>query len=64
MAGLRELSLVRSEKGHGGGWTIAQDLTTATPRDVYEALGSPGIFAMGTTPRLRDVPSKRPSMGQ
>ncbi|MEH6721772.1 MAG: Rrf2 family transcriptional regulator [Aurantimonas endophytica] len=47
MAGLRELSLVRSEKGHGGGWTIAQDLTTATPRNVYETLWSPGIFAMG-----------------
>ena len=24
MAGLREAGLVRSEKGHGGGWEIAQ----------------------------------------
>ncbi|MCO6403252.1 Rrf2 family transcriptional regulator [Aurantimonas endophytica] len=47
MAGLREQGLVRSGKGHGGGWTIAKDLATVTLRDVYEALGSPGIFAMG-----------------
>lgn len=47
MAGLREQGLVRSEKGHGGGWTLARDLATVTLREVYEALGSPGLFAMG-----------------
>lgn len=47
MAGLRDQGLVRSEKGHGGGWTIARDLSTVTLRDIYEALGSPDIFAMG-----------------
>lgn len=47
MAGLRDDGLVRSEKGHGGGWTIARDLSAVTLRDIYEALGSPGIFAMG-----------------
>ena len=47
MAGLRDHGLVRSEKGHGGGWTIAKDLSFVTLLDVYEALGSPGIFAMG-----------------
>lgn len=47
MAGLRDLGFVRSEKGHGGGWTIARDLTTVTLRDVYEALGKPEVFAMG-----------------
>lgn len=47
MGGLRDVGLVRSEKGHGGGWTIARDLSTVTLRDVYEALGSPHIFAMG-----------------
>ncbi|ALN74662.1 Rrf2 family transcriptional regulator [Aureimonas sp. AU20] len=47
MAGLRDQGLVRSGKGHGGGWTIAKDLATVTLRDVYDALGSPGIFAMG-----------------
>jgi DNA-binding IscR family transcriptional regulator len=47
MAGLREQGFVRSEKGHGGGWTIATDLNTVTLRDIYEALGRPDIFAMG-----------------
>jgi DNA-binding IscR family transcriptional regulator len=47
MAGLRDEGLVESVKGHGGGWTIACDLSTVTLRDIYEALGSPGLFAMG-----------------
>lgn len=47
MAGLREQGYVRSEKGHGGGWALACDLEALTLRDVYEALGSPGLFAIG-----------------
>lgn len=47
MGGLRDLGLVASEKGHGGGWTIACDLDRVTLRDVYVALGSPEILAMG-----------------
>ena len=47
MAGLREQGFVRSGKGHGGGWTIARDLAEISLRDVYAALGSPSIFAMG-----------------
>ncbi|WP_054422452.1 Rrf2 family transcriptional regulator [Achromobacter kerstersii] len=47
MAGLREQGMVRSEKGHGGGWTISCDFNDVTLRDIYEALGSPEIFAMG-----------------
>ncbi|MBR0954131.1 Rrf2 family transcriptional regulator [Bradyrhizobium canariense] len=47
MAGLRDLGYVRSEKGHGGGWTLACDLTKVTLRDVYTALGSPALLAMG-----------------
>lgn len=47
MAGLREQGYVRSEKGHGGGWSLACDLSTVTLRDVYEALGAPGLLAMG-----------------
>ncbi|MER2264368.1 Rrf2 family transcriptional regulator [Methylobacterium oxalidis] len=47
MAGLRDLGLVASGKGHGGGWTIACDLNRVTLHDVYIALGSPEIFAMG-----------------
>jgi DNA-binding IscR family transcriptional regulator len=47
MGGLRDMGLVASGKGHGGGWTIARDLAGVTLLDVYEALGSPGIFAIG-----------------
>lgn len=47
MAGLREQGFVRSEKGHGGGWTLACDLTKVTLRDIYAALGSPSLFAVG-----------------
>lgn len=47
MAGLRNAGFVNSEKGHGGGWTIARDLASITLRDVYFALGSPALLAMG-----------------
>lgn len=47
MAGLRDQGYLRSEKGHGGGWTIARDLAEVTLMDVYVALGSPEILAMG-----------------
>jgi len=47
LAGLREQGYVRSEKGHGGGWTIACDLEAVTLRDIYEALGRPALFALG-----------------
>lgn len=47
LAGLRDQGLVRSEKGHGGGWTIACDLAAVSLRDVYVALGEPEILAIG-----------------
>ncbi len=47
MAGLRDQGYVRSEKGHGGGWTLACDLSEVTLRDIYTALGSPALLAMG-----------------
>jgi DNA-binding IscR family transcriptional regulator len=47
MAGLREAGFVRSEKGHGGGWEIACDLSTVTLKDVHEALGAPALMAVG-----------------
>jgi DNA-binding IscR family transcriptional regulator len=47
MAGLRDQGYVRSEKGHGGGWTLACDLSAITLRDIYAALGSPSLLAMG-----------------
>ena len=47
MAGLRDQGYVRSEKGHGGGWTLACNLAKVTLRDVYIALGSPELLAIG-----------------
>jgi DNA-binding IscR family transcriptional regulator len=47
MAGLRDQGYVRSDKGHGGGWTLACDLSKVTLRDIYTALGSPLLLAIG-----------------
>lgn len=46
MAGLRNAGFVRSTKGHGGGWTMACDLSAITLWDVYASLGSPELFAI------------------
>jgi DNA-binding IscR family transcriptional regulator len=54
LAGLRERGLVRSEKGHGGGWTLACDLATVTLRDVYHALGAPTLLAIGNRSEAPD----------
>jgi Rrf2 family protein len=47
MAGLRDHGYVRSEKGHGGGWTLARDLSRITLRDIYTALNCPSLLALG-----------------
>lgn len=47
LAGLRERGHVRSEKGHGGGWTLARPLAELTLHDVYDALGRPALLAIG-----------------
>ncbi|MFE0753745.1 Rrf2 family transcriptional regulator [Inquilinus sp. NPDC058860] len=47
MAGLRDQGYVRSDKGHGGGWSLACDLSRVTLRDVYDALGRPSLLAVG-----------------
>lgn len=47
MAGLRDQGYIRSEKGHGGGWTLVRDLSEVTLRDVYAALGNPSLLAIG-----------------
>lgn len=39
MAGLREVGIVTSERGHGGGWRLAKPAASITLRDVYVALG-------------------------
>lgn len=47
MAGLREAGFVASTKGHGGGWQLLKPLKEITLADVYAALGSPHLFAVG-----------------
>ncbi len=47
MAGLRDAGYVHAEKGRGGGWTLTSDLSKVTLRDVYHALGSPSLLAIG-----------------
>lgn len=54
MAGLRDQGFVQSEKGHGGGWTLACDLAKVTLRDVYTALGSPSLLAIGNRTETPD----------
>lgn len=47
MAGLRKQGYVQSGKGHGGGWTLARDLSAVTLRDIYDGIGAPSLFAFG-----------------
>ena len=47
MGGLRDAGLVRSARGPGGGWELARDLAAVTMRDVFAAIGSPPLFAIG-----------------
>lgn len=54
MAGLRVQGYVRSERGHGGGWTLARDLATITLRDIYDGIGSPPLFAIGNRSETPD----------
>ena len=54
MAGLRDQGFVRSEKGHGGGWTLSCDLSKVTLLDIYAALGSPSLLAIGNRTEAPD----------
>lgn len=47
MWGLRERGFVTSQKGHGGGWTLAREPSEITLLGLYEALGMPTLFAIG-----------------
>lgn len=47
MAGLKAGGIVRSAKGHRGGWQVARPLGEITLGDVYGALGQPRLLAMG-----------------
>jgi DNA-binding IscR family transcriptional regulator len=46
LAGLRERGYVQSDKGHGGGWTLARKLDDITLLEVHRALGDPSLFAV------------------
>jgi Rrf2 family protein len=48
MAGLRQAGYVMSGKGHGGGWSLARALEQISLADIYNALGRPGLFAIGS----------------
>ncbi|MEH3102632.1 MAG: Rrf2 family transcriptional regulator [Sphingomonas phyllosphaerae] len=47
MAGLREVGIVSSTRGHGGGWSLTRALDDLTMLDVHQALGENRIFALG-----------------
>ncbi len=47
LGGLREAGIVRSEKGHGGGWTLVRSLSEITLLDVHDALSTGTVFAIG-----------------
>lgn len=47
MGGLRDIGIVTSTKGHGGGWRLARPLAEVTMLDIYEAVGAPALFALG-----------------
>lgn len=47
MAGLRDAGIVMSTKGHGGGWSLSRPIGEITLLDIYTALGSPALFAIG-----------------
>lgn len=47
MGGLRKHGLVASIKGHGGGWHLQRPTSKISLLEVYTALGSPNVFAIG-----------------
>ncbi|WP_369059527.1 Rrf2 family transcriptional regulator [Caulobacter sp. 73W] len=47
MGGLRSAGYVTSEKGHGGGWTLAANLSDLSLLDIHKAVGGPKLFAIG-----------------
>ena len=59
MAGLREAGYVRSEKGHGGGWTLACDLNQVTLLDILRAVGTERLFTIGFDNQTPDCAVER-----
>ena len=46
LGGLRQVGLVRSTAGHGGGWSLARDPARITLGEVCAALGERLLFAV------------------
>jgi DNA-binding IscR family transcriptional regulator len=46
LATLRDAGLVTSVGGRKGGWSLLQDLSSTTARDVYEAIPHRAVFAI------------------
>ncbi len=59
MAGLKSQGYVQAARGPGGGWRLARRLDEITVFDVYEALGSPPLFAFGIAVDYPDCPIER-----
>lgn len=59
MAGLRNAGYVNAEKGAHGGWSLAKPLAKITLLDVYDALGRPTLFAIGSRARSSDCSVER-----
>jgi Rrf2 family protein len=59
MTALKDLDIVDSKEGQGGGLIIAKPLDQIRLLDIYHALGSPRIFAIGNRKtdllRLNDI---------
>jgi len=47
LSALRAAGILRGEKGHGGGWTVARNIASLSLRDIYEAVGEPSLFVIG-----------------
>lgn len=47
LSGLRDRQILGSSKGHHGGWTLCRPAAEVTLYDIYLALGSPALFALG-----------------
>ena len=48
LGGLRNQGLVQTSKGRRGGWELACDIKQVTLLDIYKAVGSPALFAIGS----------------
>lgn len=50
LAGLRDGGFVETSKGPGGGWRVVKSLDDITLRDIFDALGRPGLNVGGVAP--------------